>query len=139
MSISNGDGISLWSRRTIQREDFEQATSRYNLRLGLRMRKFWNDHADWSRSTFGSDETRGPLGPLKHLAKEAVEAQEHPHDRSEYADCFLLICDAARREGMTLDDLLEEAEKKLAICKTRKWQTGVPEGEAVEHVREDGE
>ena len=34
-------------------------------------------------------------------------------------------------------NLLEEAEKKLSICKTRKWQTGVPEGEAVEHVRED--
>ena len=102
-----------------------------------RLQNFWNDHADWSRKTFGDNRTRGPLGPLKHLAKEAVEAQEKPDDRSEYADFFLLICDAARRSGMTLSDLFDEAEKKLEICKTRKWKTGVPEGEAVEHVRED--
>ena len=32
-------------------------------------------HAAWSDETFGSV---GPVGPLKHLAKEAIEAAEQP-------------------------------------------------------------
>ena len=29
-----------------------------------------NEHAEWSQSTFGNG---GPIGPLKHLSKEALE------------------------------------------------------------------
>ena len=39
--------------------------------------QFWDQQAEWSRATFGSDTERGPLGPLKHLEKEAKEAQEN--------------------------------------------------------------
>lgn len=32
--------------------------------------------SEWSQKTFGSDDERGPIGALKHLAKEAKEAAE---------------------------------------------------------------
>jgi hypothetical protein len=38
--------------------------------------EFANAQMDWSEKTFGPKEHRGPIGPLKHLAKEAVESQE---------------------------------------------------------------
>lgn len=37
-------------------------------------------HAEWSDSTFGNV---GPVGPLKHLSKEALEAAAEPGDLSE--------------------------------------------------------
>lgn len=46
--------------------------------------KVRNEHAKWSQATFG---VVGPVGPLKHLSKEALEAAEQPGDLSEWADC----------------------------------------------------
>ena len=100
-----------------------------------RVQKFWDDQAEWSQRTFGSDELRGPLGPLKHLEKEAKEAQEKPDDLFEYADCLFLIFDAARRAGMTLTQLLSTCEQKLEINKQRKWSKPTDDN-PVEHVRE---
>lgn len=42
-----------------------------------------HEHAKWSDSTFGCV---GPIGPLKHLSKEALEAAAEPDDLSEWAD-----------------------------------------------------
>ncbi len=36
------------------------------------------EHAEWSDKTFGDV---GPIGPLKHLSKEALEAAADPSDR----------------------------------------------------------
>lgn len=85
---------------------------------------FWNAQSEWSRATFGSDKERGPVGPLKHLEKEAREAYAEcdPMLRDmEIVDCLFLVCDAARRAGMTPDRLLTLANHKLAINKGRKW------------------
>lgn len=41
------------------------------------------EHAEWSDKTFGDV---GPVGPLKHLSKEALEAAAEPDDLSEWAD-----------------------------------------------------
>lgn len=30
--------------------------------------------SEWSQKTFGSDDERGPIGALKHLAKASVES-----------------------------------------------------------------
>ena len=111
--------------------------------------QFWNEQAAWSRATFGSDHERGPLGPLKHLEKEAKEAQDSifgiisvpPRDTQEHleeeiVDCLFLTFDAARRAGMSFDELFEVAFRKLEVNKNRKWQTSKP-GEAVEHVRDN--
>ncbi|WP_309109420.1 dATP/dGTP pyrophosphohydrolase domain-containing protein, partial [Klebsiella pneumoniae] len=38
-----------------------------------------NEHAEWSQATFGNV---GPVGPLKHLSKEALEAAAAPDDLS---------------------------------------------------------
>jgi Protein of unknown function (DUF550) len=101
---------------------------------GSRMQNFWDTHSAWSQTTFGTDAERGPIGALKHLEMEAREAQEKPGDREEFADCFLLTCDAARRAGMTLDDLLNEAFAKLAKNKLRVWPKPTSD-EPSQHVR----
>lgn len=41
-------------------------------------------HAEWSEKTFGNV---GPVGPLKHLSKEALEAAADPGDLSEWLIC----------------------------------------------------
>ncbi len=98
---------------------------------------FWLAQAEWSRATFGSDTERGPLGPLKHLAKEAAEAQAGPPwDLSEFVDCLFLICDSTRRAGFTYDQLLAAAWAKLEVNKARTWTKPTKGDEAVEHVRD---
>lgn len=95
------------------------------------------DLFEWSDKTFGNKFYRGPIGPLKHLEKEVKEAIENPTDPMEYADCFLLILDAARRAGIKPMELMKYSKEKLEICKQRKY----PElsmdnvNEPIEHLR----
>lgn len=103
--------------------------------LGIRLLGLSVEHAIWSQKTFGSDSDRGPLGPLRHLEREAVEAQQNPVDILEFADCLLLLLDASRRAGFSLFDLIEGARRKLAINKEREWSTPSSGDEPVEHVR----
>jgi hypothetical protein len=91
------------------------------IELGYQLNKLAEDHAIWSQTTFGDDNERGPIGPLKHLEKEAKEVQENPTDISEYADCFLLILDSSRRAGISPLQLIKAAQDKLVINKARKW------------------
>lgn len=104
------------------------------------MARFWDEQAEWSQATFGTDQERGPLGPLKHLEKEAREAIDEldPARRHvEIVDCLFLTVDAARRSGLTYDRFLQLANEKLAINKARRW--GAKSGdEPTEHIR-DGE
>lgn len=107
-----------------------------------RAQEFWNQHSEWSQKTFGTDTERGPLGALKHLEKEAREAQGEATDpcdifnlREEIADCMFLTFDAARRSGMTLDMLLDEAFIKLAKNRKRVWAKPTAGDEPIEHVR----
>jgi len=100
-----------------------------------RVQQFWNAHSEWSQATFGRDGERGPLGALKHLAKEAVEAQADLGNFEEYADCLFLTFDAARRAGLTLDTLLDIAWQKLDKNKKRVWQKPTNPDEPIEHVR----
>lgn len=108
--------------------------------------EFWNEHAEWSQATFGTDQERGPLGALKHLEKEAREAQGevavveltkgyNNKLHEEIADCLFLTFDAARRAGMTLDTLLETAFAKLEKNRRRVWQKPTTGDEPIEHVR----
>lgn len=100
-----------------------------------RARYFFERHAVWSQATFGKDTNRGSIGALKHLEKEAREAQANPTDREEYADCVFLVFDAARRAGMSYDDLFDEVEKKFVKNKKRVWQTPTSPDQPIEHVR----
>ncbi|HBQ2165142.1 Eaa1 [Klebsiella pneumoniae] len=75
-------------------------------------------HAEWSQATFGNV---GPVGPLKHLSKEALEAAEQPGDLSEWADMQFLLWDAQRRVGITDDQITQAMIDKLAVNKQREW------------------
>lgn len=76
------------------------------------------EHAEWSQATFGNV---GPVGPLKHLSKEALEAAAEPGDLSEWADMQFLMWDAQRRAGITDDQITQAMIDKLAVNKQRSW------------------
>lgn len=101
------------------------------------LERFWDEQAGWSRAVFGSDEERGPAGPLKHLLKEAQEALDDPSDVIEIIDCLFLVFDAARRAGLTYDQVVELAFHKLEINRARKWPapTSSLDDLPVEHIR----
>lgn len=95
------------------------------------------DHARWSDKTFGDSSVRGPMGPLKHLEKEAREAQEAVGStenlKEELADCLLLLLDASRRADIRIPTLIEAAQMKMEKNRNRVWPTSKPD-EACEHV-----
>lgn len=89
------------------------------------------DHAEWSQATFGNV---GPVGPLKHLSKEALEAAAEPGDLSEWADMQFLLWDAQRRAGITDAQITQAMVEKLAINKARQWPEP-KDGEARLHTK----
>lgn len=90
------------------------------------------EHAEWSQSTFGSV---GPIGPLKHLSKEALEAAAEPGDLSEWADMQFLLWDAQRRAGITDEQITQAMIDKLAVNKQRSWPEP-KDGEPRLHIKE---
>ncbi|HBW4991116.1 TPA: DUF550 domain-containing protein [Klebsiella pneumoniae] len=76
------------------------------------------EHAEWSQATFGNV---GPVGPLKHLSKEALEAADQPADLTEWADMQFLLWDAQRRAGITDEQITQAMIEKLAVNKQRSW------------------
>lgn len=76
------------------------------------------EHAIWSQSTFSDV---GPIGPLKHLSKEALEAAAEPGDLSEWADMQFLLWDAQRRGGISDEQITLAMVEKLAVNKQREW------------------
>lgn len=88
------------------------------------MLDFWQRQKDWSYETFGPPERRGPIGPLRHLEKEAKEAYSEADEakrREEIADCLFLVFDAAHRSGMSYPDLARECMAKLRKNQGRTW------------------
>ncbi|EJK4823129.1 DUF550 domain-containing protein, partial [Salmonella enterica] len=76
------------------------------------------EHAEWSDATFGGV---GPVGPLKHLSKEALEAAAEPDDLSEWADMQFLLWDAQRRAGISDGKITAAMVDKLKVNKQREW------------------
>lgn len=98
--------------------------------LGDKLSDLVVDLSAWSQATFGTDAERGPVGPLKHLILESAEAQRawveeqgvnRDKFREELADCLMLVLDAARRGGIKPMQLIEAAQAKMAINKTRTY------------------
>ncbi|HBQ5798546.1 TPA: DUF550 domain-containing protein [Klebsiella pneumoniae subsp. pneumoniae] len=89
-------------------------------------------HAEWSQATFGNV---GPVGQLKHLSKEALEAAEQPGDLSEWADMQFLLWDAQRRAGVTDEQITQAMIDKLAVNKQRTWPEP-KDGEPRLHIKE---
>ena len=92
-----------------------------------------NAIAEWSRETFKRD---SPLGALAHLKSEADELFNAPRDIWEYADCLMLLLDAAHIVHISGDALIEAAWAKLAKNRARTWGPANAEGFS-EHVEEE--
>ncbi|SXG98004.1 Eaa1 [Klebsiella variicola] len=92
-------------------------------------------HAEWSHATFGNV---GPVGPLKHLSKEALEAAAEPGDLSEWADMQFLLWDAQRRAGITDEQITQAMIDKLAVNKQREWPEP-KDGEPRLHINKSSE
>ncbi|ECE9655289.1 DUF550 domain-containing protein [Salmonella enterica subsp. enterica serovar Bareilly] len=90
------------------------------------------EHAEWSDKTFGDV---GPVGPLKHLSKEALETAAEPDDLSEWADMQFLLWDAQRRAGITDEQIALAMVEKLAVNKKREWPEP-KDGEPRLHIKE---
>ena len=108
------------------------------------LKQFWNEHAEWSQATFGTDAERGPIGPAKHLQKEVNEVLEHLEGETkpdngalleEYADCLFLLFDSVRRAGFDLNQLTGMAFWKLEKNKTRIWKRNADPNVPIEHTR----
>ena len=123
-----GDGVlSL-------RSEFELACLRM-LAASHEREKVRAMHAVRSQATFGDV---GPTGPLKHLAKEAMEAAAAPGDLSEWADMQFLLWDAQRRAGITDEQITQAMIDKLAVNKARQWPEP-KDGEPRLHIQADND
>lgn len=91
------------------------------------------EHAEWSDKTFGDV---GPVGPLKHLSKEALEAAAEPDDLSEWADMQFLLWDAQRRAGISDGEITAAMEEKLKVNMARQWPEP-KDGEPRQHIQND--
>ncbi len=107
----------------------EENGSSLQLRNLIRQR-----HAEWSDKKFGCV---GPVGPLKHLSKEALEAAAEPDDLSEWADMQFLLWDAQRRAGISDAEINVAMEDKLKINMERQWPEP-KDGEPRLHIKEPG-
>ena len=128
--VGDDGGDALSYRRLIQ--SFEPGTKLYrHAQPAPDREQIRNDHAEWSQSTFGNV---GPIGPLKHLSKEALEAAEQPGDLSEWADMQFLLWDAQRRAGITDEQITQAMIEKLAVNKQREWPAP-KDGEPRLHIK----
>ncbi len=100
----------------------------------LKREQIRHEHAKWSDSTFGCV---GPIGPLKHLSKEALEAAAEPDDLSEWADMQFLLWEAQRRAGISDAEITAAMEDKLKINMERQWPEP-KDGEPRLHIKEPG-
>ncbi|EJX0849442.1 DUF550 domain-containing protein [Salmonella enterica] len=98
----------------------------------LERERIRREHAEWSDKTFGDV---GPVGPLKHLSKEALEAAAEPGDLSEWADMQFLLWDAQRRAGISDGEITAAMEEKLKVNMARQWPEP-KDGEPRLHIKE---
>lgn len=104
-----------------------------------RIQRLQNNIAEWSDQTFGSDDrTIGILNHLKEEVEEVLEAknnfEENPDGlnqqrmASEFADCLILLLDAARKSDLNTDLLMQAAEYKMTINRNREWKPANSQG-----------
>lgn len=93
------------------------------------------DLKQWTEKQFPQ---RTMASILAHLRKETHELEAAPKDIMEFADCMMLLLDAASYQGIHASDILRACGEKLVINKARKW--GAPNAQGfVEHIRQDSE
>ena len=60
---------------------------------------------------------------LRHLEKEIQELEAEPNDIMEFADCFMLLLDAASYQDISISDIWRAMGEKLEINKARKGRS----------------
>ena len=87
--------------------------------------------AQWTSKQFPK---RSMHSIISHLRTELTELEESPTDIMEFADCFMLLLDAASFQKLAISDIWTAIGRKLEINKARVW--GKPNEDGfVEHVR----
>lgn len=98
----------------------------------MNFQEIQDEIAEWSDKEFGYG--RPPQQSFSHLKEEVEELEGDPYDAMEYADCFMLLIDCARRANLTMDDIAKALRTKLVINRGRTW--GKPDASGkVNHVR----
>ena len=86
------------------------------------LHKLLKEIETFSNSAFGTPQVRNETATLRKLKAEIDELIENPNDKHEWADVFLLLLDAARRKGYTINDLISFGLEKIEINKNRTWK-----------------
>ena len=73
----------------------------------------------WAQRAFPNESVQGKL---EHLQEEVNELRENTNDKEEWADCFLLLFDAARKNGYTFDDIANLILRKYQKNLKRSWK-----------------
>ena len=110
------------------------------------LQKMINEIGQWSELTFSHQNSRSKLHHLQKEVAELIHAigqeSSEPNKKNEvnleFADCFILLLDAARKEGLSATIILNAIIEKMEINKARKW--GNPDENGVmEHIRDSAE
>ena len=105
------------------------------------LQKIMDEIGEWQDKTFPSANS---LSKLHHLKEEVLELMdeinssatsnaENPFVRREYADCFLLLFGAARKDKFTANDIIEAMREKHQINTQREWGNPDKNG-VVKHI-----
>jgi len=74
---------------------------------------------EWADSVFIGQTVQGKL---EHLAEEVREIMASPQDPMEYADAAMLLFDAARTAGISVEEVFHAMRQKLDINRSREWR-----------------
>ncbi|EEI9430587.1 DUF550 domain-containing protein [Salmonella enterica subsp. diarizonae] len=124
--------VGEWNQERLPGQEEYKTVPLYTAPQASERERIRREHAEWSDATFGDV---SPIGPLKHLSKEALEAAAEPDDLSEWADMQFLLWDAQRRAGISDGEITTAMVEKLAINKTRQWPEP-KDGEPRLHIKE---
>jgi hypothetical protein len=85
----------------------------------------------WAEKTFGPGDRFD--GIMSHLKEEVGELRDSDGHIEEFADCLILLLNAAEQRGITWDILTQTVEIKMKVNKLRKWGNKQPCGK-VNHM-----
>lgn len=91
----------------------------------------------WSRETFGPGSHNN--GIIDHIEKELKEIEAAPYDLEEWVDVIILSIDGAWRAGHEPQEIIDGIIAKQKKNESRRWPDwrSVPEGKAIEHLRDE--
>lgn len=124
--------VGEWNQERLPGQEEYKTVPLYIAPPASERERIRREHAEWSDATFGDV---GPVGPLKHLSKETLEAAADPSDPLEWADMQFLLWDAQRRMGISDEFITRAMIEKLAINKARQWPEP-KDGEPRLHIKE---